>query len=73
MLFVNALLSERETLENMKRYHPRHVARMRAQAVLLSAAGFNLKELSAIFGVFRQITVTWLHAWESGGDIRSLG
>ena len=68
MLFVNALLAEeRETLEHMKRYHPSHVPRARAQAVLLSAAGFNLKELSAIFGVCRQTTATWLSAWERGG------
>ena len=31
MLFVNALLAEEsETLENMKRYHPSHVPRVRA-------------------------------------------
>lgn len=50
MLFLNALLTdEREALENMKRYHPSHVPWVRAQAVLLSPAGFTLKELSAIF------------------------
>ncbi|MGZ8237108.1 MAG: helix-turn-helix domain-containing protein [Methylobacter sp.] len=43
----------------MRRYHPSHVPRVRAQAVLLSDAGFSLKELSAIFGVCRQTTATW--------------
>ncbi|MDD5115235.1 MAG: IS630 family transposase [Methylobacter sp.] len=51
----------------MKRYHPSHVPRVRAQAVLLSDNGFSLKELSAIFGVCRQTTSTWLTAWETGG------
>ncbi|WP_052700841.1 IS630 family transposase, partial [Methylocucumis oryzae] len=68
MLFVKPLLpEERETLENMKRHHPSPVPRERAQAVLLSAAGFNLKELSAIFGVCRQTAATWLNAWDNGG------
>ena len=70
MLFVNPLSTEeRETLENMKRYHPSHVPRVRAQAVLLSAAGYNLKELSAIFNVCRQSTSTWLTAWERDGIV----
>lgn len=68
MFFVNALSAEEnQTLENMKRYHHSHVPRVRAQAVLLSNAGFSLKELSAIFGVCRQTTATWLTAWEKGG------
>jgi transposase len=68
MFFVNALsVEENLTLENMKRYHPSHVPRARAQAILLSDAGFSLKELSAIFGVCRQTTATWLTAWETGG------
>jgi hypothetical protein len=50
MLFLNALLTdEREALENMKRYIPATSHGCVAQAVLLSPAGFTLKELSAIF------------------------
>jgi transposase len=68
MLFVNALSTEEsQTLENMKRYHPRPGPRVRAQAVLLSAAGFSVKELSVILGVCRQTTATWLTGWETGG------
>lgn len=68
MFYVKALSTEEsQTLEDLKRHHPRHVPRVRAQAVLLSDAGFSLKELSAIFGVCRQTTATWLSAWETGG------
>lgn len=68
MIFVNALSAEEnQTLESMNRYHPSHVPRVRAQAVLLSASGYGVKELSAIFGICSQTTATWLNAWKMGG------
>ena len=66
-----------DTLENRIKNHPSDVSRMRAQAVLLSSEGFNLKELTTIFSVYRQTTSTWLHSWEENGicglmdDLRS--
>ncbi|MDZ4149561.1 helix-turn-helix domain-containing protein [Methylicorpusculum sp.] len=68
MLFVkNLSVEEYLTLKNMQWYHPSHIARMRAHAVLLSNVGFRLKDLSDIFGVCRQTTSTWLTAWEKRG------
>jgi transposase len=58
---------EKITLENMKKNHPGYMPRMRAHAVLLSESGFELQELSEIFGVCRQTTATWLKAWSKGG------
>ena len=40
---------------------------MRAHAVLLSAEGYCLKNLSVIFEVCRQTASTWLHSWEENG------
>ena len=51
----------------MFKNHPSAASRQRAHAVLLSAEGFKLKELSDIFDVCRQTTSTWLHAWEDKG------
>lgn len=68
MLFVNKLSSAiKLTLENMHKNQPCHAARTRAHAVLLSNAGYKIKELSGIFVVCRQTTATWLHSWEEGG------
>jgi len=68
MIFVKALSPEETlTLENMRDFHPSHVPRMRAYAVLLSDAGFTLKQLSAVFGVCRQTASNWLWQWETGG------
>ncbi len=41
---------------------------MRAHAVLLSDAGFSLKQLSVIFNVCRQTVSAWLRHWEEGGS-----
>ncbi|POZ49863.1 helix-turn-helix domain-containing protein [Methylovulum psychrotolerans] len=68
MLYVKSLSDvEKITLENMHRYHPRYITRMRAHAVLLSDVGFSVTKLSTVFGVCRQTVATWLHAWEMGG------
>jgi transposase len=58
---------EKVTLENMKKNHPGHMPRMRAHAILLSETGYEVQELSEIFGVCRQTTATWLRAWSKGG------
>jgi len=51
----------------MYKNHPRHAARKRAHAILLSDAGFSLKKLSATFGICRQTASTWLHLWDEQG------
>ena len=78
MFYVKSLSDEElQTLKNMFKNHPSDVPRMRAQAVLLSSEGFNLKDITTIFSVCRQTTSTWLHSWEENGicglmdDLRS--
>jgi transposase len=68
MIYVKKLLTEeRQTLEEMCKNHPCHAPRMRAHAVLMSDAGFSLKELTAAFGICRQTASTWLHSWDELG------
>lgn len=68
MLFVTPLSPEEtRTLEDMRDFHPNDAARTRAHCVLLSDAGFALKQLSAIFDVCRQTASNWLWQWETGG------
>ncbi len=68
MIRIKELTEEEKiTLENMKKSHPGHMPRMRAHAILLSHAGFEVQELSDIFGVCRQTTATWLKSWTKEG------
>jgi hypothetical protein len=66
-LYKKLSAEEKLTLEEMNKSHPDHVPRKRAHAILLSDAGFSLKELSATFGVCRQTASTWLHSWYEQG------
>jgi transposase len=61
------LTEERQTLEEMCKNHPCHAPRMRAHAVLMSDAGFSLKELTVAFGICRQTASTWLYSWDELG------
>lgn len=58
------LAEEKLTLEELYKNHPGHVPRNRAHAILLSGAGFSLKDLSAIFDICRQTASTRLRSWE---------
>jgi transposase len=61
------LTEERETLEEMCKNHPCHAPRMRAHAILMSDAGFSVKELTVAFGICRQTASRWLHSWDELG------
>ena len=68
MIRIKELTQEqRDALENMKKNHQGHMPRMRAHAILLSETGFEVQELSKIFGVCRQTTATWLKSWNKEG------
>lgn len=68
MIYIKKLLAEeKQTLEELYKYHPSHAPRKRAHAILLNDAGFTLKDLSAIFNICRQTASTWLHSWEEQG------
>ena len=51
----------------MIRNHSSHASGIREHAVLLSANGYELRQLSEIFDVFRQTASPWLHSWEDHG------
>jgi transposase len=67
MIYTKLSAEEKRTLEEMYKKYPDHAPRKRAHAILLSDAGFSLKELSATFGVCRQTASTWLHSWDEQG------
>ncbi len=70
MLFVTPLSEpEKVTLQEMHQHHPMHWTRMRAHAILLSASGYRVQEIAAIYGVCRQTVSSWLKAWARQGVV----
>jgi transposase len=70
MLFVTPLSEpEQVTLQEMHQHHPMHWTRMRAHAILLSASGYRVQEIAAIYGVCRQTVSSWLKAWARQGVV----
>lgn len=58
---------EQVTLEQLHRTGTSHRERVRAQAVFLSAKGFDLETLAVIFVVDRDTASRWLERFEQGG------
>jgi transposase len=58
---------EREQLTDIYQNHASFPCRQRAHAVLLSAKGYNLKDLQGIFGVNRDTVSEWLDRFEASG------
>lgn len=58
---------ERDQLVETHRSHPSFALRHRAQAILLSAKGHNLKALQATLGVSRDTVSAWLDRFEASG------
>ena len=68
MLLVTPLSEpEKVTLHEMHKHHPFHWTRMRAHAILLSASGYRVQAIAAIYGVCRQTVSSWLKAWARQG------
>ena len=68
MLFVKPLTPvEIETLEDLHKYHPRHMPRLRAHIILLSSRGYCISTIQSIYNLCRQTIATCLHRWESRG------
>ncbi len=66
--FVSALTqSERATLEQRHLHGPTARQRQRAHAVLLSAKGYKLDQLSDILRADRDTISGWLDAWQDHG------
>ena len=60
-------LEEMLVLENIKKNHSSHIPRMRAHAVLLSLNGYEIHQISDIFGVCRKTTTGWIGSWNKQG------
>ncbi len=68
MLHIKKITEEEKlTLENMRKNHPGYMPRMRAHAVLLSQDGYQVNDLSDLFGVCKKTIVAWLRGWANAG------
>jgi transposase len=68
MLFVKPLSeAEKETLDEMRKYHPLLWTRNRAHCILLSSEAYKVQEIASIFCVCRQSVSTWIGSWELQG------
>lgn len=61
--------AEREVLRQAHKSAPTHRERQRAHAVLLSAKGYRLDQLSDIFEADRDTISRWLDDWQEQGII----
>lgn len=59
--------ADQAALEHLHRTGATHRQRQRAQAILLSANGFTIAQLTLIFGVHRNTVSEWLDNWLSQG------
>lgn len=68
MLFAKSLTeAEKVTLSDAHKYHPLSWTRIRAHSVLLSAQGYELKEIASICNICRQAASNAIHNWETHG------
>lgn len=66
--FVQNLTDEiRQQLEDLYRHHASFALRQRAHAILLSAKGFTILQLQAIFTVDRDTVSVWITRFEQFG------
>jgi transposase len=59
--------SEKETLEQIFRNHPKSYFRNRAQAVLLRSEGFEVKVLASMYKTRAHTVYEWLRRYKSQG------
>lgn len=65
MRFVRDLSEEtQEILGRIYKQSQHHLARQRAQCILLSFQGWTMPELMQLFGISRKTLYTWLTRWE---------
>lgn len=67
-IFVQKLTNEEKfTLEELHKWHPRHLPRKRAHAILLSHQAYSVSSIGDIYGACRQTVTHWLSQWEKNG------
>lgn len=67
MKFVKLDAEQARVLRELHKNGPSHRERQRAQAVLLSARGLSLEQLSFVFECDRDTVSGWLDDWQRGG------
>ena len=68
MRYVQPLTeSQRQTLENIRKYDPSPRARTRAHSILLSSRRVTIKEIVRIYQVDRDTIASWIKKWEHDG------
>ena len=63
---------EREELSRLYRAGTSHRLRQRAQAILLSARGYRVEDLAALFEMDRDTVSLWLERWIGRGSEESV-
>ena len=61
--------SEKENLEEIKKYHPKYRERERASGILLSYRGYSPKEIGAIFEISDRMVYNWIDNFNKNGII----
>ncbi len=68
MIYIKQLTDEETiTLKEMHKYHPLHLSRKRAHALLLSHQGMSVPMICSTYSVCRQTVSTWFSKWETQG------
>jgi transposase len=68
VIYIKKLTDEESiTLKEMHKYHPLHLSRKRAHALLLSHQGMSVPMICSTYGVCRQTVSTWFSKWETKG------
>ncbi len=65
--FVELNEVEKTTLQEGMKNHQAHLFRERCHCLLLSAEGYEIKGLAAVFPVSQMTIYNWLRRWEKGG------
>ena len=67
MKFIQLNAAQTASLRALHKNGQSHRERQRAQAVLLSARGMSLDQLSFVFECDRDTVSAWLNDWQAGG------
>ncbi len=65
--FVELNEVEKTTLREGMKNHQAHLFRERCHCLLLSAEGYEVKDLATVFPVSQMTIYNWLRRWERGG------
>jgi len=61
--------TEKENLEEIKKYHPKYRERERARGIILSYRGYSPKEIAEIFEISDRMVYNWIDNFNENGII----